>query len=99
MRVEVSDESFDRQSIGSSRANILIKELEMDRVNCLHGRWSIGPCACSDDTVHFHYGNAMLHILVEDMRDLGDALHKLAERLDSRSSRVSSASARKSPIQ
>jgi hypothetical protein len=71
----------------------------MERVNCLQGRWSIGPCACSEDTVHFHYGNATLHILAEDMWDLGDALHKLAERLQSRPSRDGSAPHRKTPIQ
>jgi hypothetical protein len=55
----------------------------MERINCLVGRWSVGLCACSEDTVHLHYGNATLHILVEDTRDLGNALQKLAEQLKS----------------
>ncbi|HWP58753.1 MAG TPA: hypothetical protein VNL14_12755 [Candidatus Acidoferrales bacterium] len=53
----------------------------MERISCHEGRWSIGLCACSEDTVHFHYGNATLHILVEDIRELGNALQQLAERL------------------
>jgi hypothetical protein len=59
------------------------KEIKMKRINCLEGRWSIGLCACSDDTVHFQYGNATLHILVADIRDLGNALQRIAERLES----------------
>ena len=71
----------------------------MERINCLQGRWSIGLCACSEDTVHFHYGNATLHILVEDMRDLGNALQKLAERLQSQPSQDGNGTKRKSLIQ
>lgn len=71
----------------------------MERINCLQGRWSIGLCACSEDTVHFHYGNATLHILVDDMRDLGNALQKLAEQLESRSCQDGKGTKRKNPIQ
>ena len=71
----------------------------MERIHCLQGRWSIGLCACSEETVHLHYGNATLHILVEDMRDLGDALHKLAERFESGQYDAANGSNRKGPIQ
>ena len=46
-----------------------------------HGqRWSISLCSCSQDTIHFHYGNAILHIALEDLRELGAAMQKIAER-------------------
>lgn len=71
----------------------------MQRINCLEGRWSIGLCACSDDTIHFHYGNATLHILVADIGDVGNALQKLAERLQSQSCQEGNGTKRKSLIQ
>lgn len=71
----------------------------MERINCLQGRWSIGLCACSEDTVHFSYGNATLHILIDDMRDLGNALQKLAERLESQSRQDGNGTNIKDPIQ
>lgn len=46
-------------------------------------RWSISLCACTKETIHFTYGNATLHILVEDIRNLGKALQQLGETLKS----------------
>jgi hypothetical protein len=43
------------------------------------GRWSVSLCNCSQDTVHFHYGNVVLHIAREDLRDLGIAMQSVAE--------------------
>lgn len=43
------------------------------------GRWSVSLCSCSDDTAHFHYGNVVLHISREDLRDLGLAMQRVAE--------------------
>jgi len=45
-----------------------------------HGeRWSISFCSCSQDTIHFHYGTVILHIALEDLRDLGAAMQRIAE--------------------
>jgi hypothetical protein len=43
------------------------------------GRWSISLCNCSEDTAHFHYGNVVLHIAREDLRELGRAMQSVAE--------------------
>jgi hypothetical protein len=43
------------------------------------GRWSVSLCSCSHDTAHVQYGNVVLHILREDLRDLGIALQSIAE--------------------
>jgi hypothetical protein len=43
------------------------------------GRWSISLCNCSEDTAHFHYGNVVLHISRDDLRDLGIAMQNVAE--------------------
>jgi hypothetical protein len=42
------------------------------------GRWSVSLCSCSGDTAHFHYGNVVLHISREDLRDLGIAMQSVA---------------------
>jgi hypothetical protein len=36
-------------------------------------------CNCSRGTVHFHYGNAVLHILLEDLGELGRAMQSVAD--------------------
>jgi len=46
------------------------------------GRWSVSLCSCSEDTAHFQYGNVVLHILREDLRDLGLALQSVAEGVE-----------------
>ncbi len=43
------------------------------------GRWSVSLCNCSEDTAHFHYGNVVLHISRDDLRDLGIAMQNVAE--------------------
>ena len=35
--------------------------------------------AAASDTAHFHYGNAILHISLDDLRDLGIAMQSVAE--------------------
>jgi hypothetical protein len=44
------------------------------------GRWSVTLCTCSEDTAHFHYGNVVLHISRQDLRELGIAMQSVAER-------------------
>jgi hypothetical protein len=56
----------------------------MERINARDTRWSISLCACTKETIHFTYGNATLHILVEDIRNLGMALQQMDETLKSR---------------
>jgi len=43
------------------------------------GRWSLSLCNCSRDTAHFHYGNVVLHISLDDLRELGIAFHSVAD--------------------
>jgi len=46
----------------------------------LHQRkWSVSLCNCSQDTAHFHYGNVVLHIARDDLRELGLAMQSVAE--------------------
>lgn len=46
------------------------------------GRWSVSLCSCSQDTAHFHYGNVVLHISLDDLRELGLAMQTIADDLD-----------------
>jgi hypothetical protein len=46
------------------------------------GRWSVSLCNCSKDTAHFHYGNVVLHISRDDLRDLGIAMQSVAENAE-----------------
>jgi hypothetical protein len=43
------------------------------------GRWSVSLCNCSQDSAHFHYGNVILHISRDDLRELGLAMQNVAE--------------------
>jgi hypothetical protein len=45
-------------------------------------RWSVSLCTCSQDTAHFHYGNVLLHISLDDLRDLGQAMQSIADRVE-----------------
>jgi hypothetical protein len=42
----------------------------------------VSLCSCSQDTAHFQYGNVVIHILREDLRDLGLALQSVAEAVE-----------------
>jgi hypothetical protein len=43
------------------------------------GRWSVSLCSCSADTAHFHYGNVVLQISRDDLRELGIGMQCLAD--------------------
>jgi hypothetical protein len=43
------------------------------------GRWSVSVCDCSRDTAHLHYGNVVLHISFDDLRELGLAMQSVAD--------------------
>jgi len=43
------------------------------------GRWSVSLCNCSEDTAHVHYGNVVLHISRDDLRELGIAMQCVAD--------------------
>ena len=51
----------------------------MHGIKSPEGRWSVSLCNCSQDTAHFHYGNVVLHISRDDLRDLGIAMQSVAE--------------------
>jgi hypothetical protein len=46
------------------------------------GRWSVSLCDCSRDTAHVHYGNVVLHISLQDLRELGLAMQSVADRIE-----------------
>ena len=50
----------------------------MYSVKSLQGRWSVSLCNCSRDTVHFQYANVLLHISLDDLRELGMAMQSVA---------------------
>jgi hypothetical protein len=54
----------------------------MYEIKSREGRWSVSLCSCSQDTAHFQYGNVVVHILREDLRDLGLALQSVAEGVE-----------------
>lgn len=54
----------------------------MHGIKSREGRWSVSLCNCSEDTVHFHYGNVVLHILIDDLRDLGLAMQSIADGVE-----------------
>jgi hypothetical protein len=69
----------------SAGLRAFLLEVKMDGIKSREGRWSVSLCNCSQDTVHFHYGNCVLHISLDDLRALGLALQSVAdsvERLD-----------------
>ena len=51
----------------------------MHEIKSPEGRWSVSLCNCSEDTAHFHYGNVVLHIAFDDLRDLGVAMQSVAD--------------------
>ena len=54
----------------------------MHGIKSREGRWSVSLCNCSQDTAQFRYGNVILHISVDDLRELGRAMEKIAEGVD-----------------
>jgi hypothetical protein len=54
----------------------------MHGIKSPEGKWSVSLCSCSQDTAHFHYGNVVLHIALEDLRDLGLAMQSVAEGIE-----------------
>jgi hypothetical protein len=71
----------------------------MQTINSPQGRWSVTVCSCSQETIHVIYGNATLHILVEDLRELGIAMQKMAEGLEPQSFQNGSDSNKKELLQ
>ena len=51
----------------------------MYAIKSTQGRWSVSLCNCSRDTAHFHYGNVVLHISLDDLRELGIAMQSVAD--------------------
>ena len=51
----------------------------MYEIKSREGRWSVSLCNCSQDTAHVHYGNVVLHVLRDDLRELGLAMQNVAE--------------------
>jgi len=54
----------------------------MQGIKSPEGRWSVSVCSCSEDTAHFHYGNVILHIALDDLRDLGVAMQSVADGVE-----------------
>ena len=54
----------------------------MHEIKSPEGRWSVSLCSCSEDTAHFHYGNVVLHIALDDLRDLGVAMQSVADGIE-----------------
>jgi hypothetical protein len=54
----------------------------MHGIKSRQGRWSVSLCDCSEDTAHFHYGNVVLHISRDDLRELGIAMQCVAEGVE-----------------
>jgi len=46
------------------------------------GRWSVFLCDCSQDTAHVHYGSVVLHISLDDLRELGLAMQSVADGVE-----------------
>jgi hypothetical protein len=54
----------------------------MQGIKSSGGRWSVSLCNLSEDTAHFLYGNVVLHISRDDLRDLGIAMQSIAEGIE-----------------
>ena len=54
----------------------------MHGIKSPEGRWSVSLCSCSGDTAHFHYGTVVLHIALDDLRDLGVAMQSVADGVE-----------------
>jgi hypothetical protein len=68
--------------VAAPRAFLFLQEvIIMQGIKSPEGRWSVSLCSCSEDTAHFHYGNVVLHISLNDLRELGLAMQSVAEIL------------------
>jgi hypothetical protein len=63
------------------------------------GRWSLSLCNCSRDTAHFHYGNVVLHISLDDLRELGIAFQSVADNAAQPEQEGSSSASKKGWVQ
>ena len=54
----------------------------MTEIRSRQNRWSVTLCTCSQDTVHLCYGNVVLHVLQEDVRELGIAMQNITDRAE-----------------
>ena len=70
-----------RQKIGET-SGFFFLEVKMNGIKSREGRWSVSLCNCSHDTAHVHYGNVVLHILRDDLRELGLAMQNVAEGIE-----------------
>ena len=53
----------------------------MYTIKSLEGRWSVSLCNRSQDTAHVHYGSVVLHVLRDDLRELGLAMQNVAKQI------------------
>ena len=61
---------------------LFFTEVKMYEIKSRQRRWSVSLCNCSQDTAHVHYGNVVLHISLEDLRELGLAMQSVAEGIE-----------------
>lgn len=54
----------------------------MYEIKSREGSWSASLCNCSQDSAHVHYGNVVLHVLRDDLRELGLAMQNVAEGIE-----------------
>jgi hypothetical protein len=59
----------------------IFEEVNVYAIKSPRGKWSVSLCNCSRDTAHFHYGNVVLHISLDDLRELGMAMQSVAENV------------------
>jgi hypothetical protein len=68
-----------RQYSAAFRALLFLLEDTVQGIKSHAGKWSVSLCSCSSDTVHFHYGNVVLHTSLYHLRELGLAMQRPAE--------------------
>lgn len=51
----------------------------MYAIKSREGSWSVSGCNRSQDTAHVHYANVVVHIALDDLRELGLAMQSVAE--------------------
>jgi hypothetical protein len=62
------------------------------------GRWSVSLCDGSHDTGHFHYGNVVLHISLDDLREVGIVMQSVADN-DTQPEQENSSASKKGWVQ